>query len=266
LNSFSEERILNAIRCSVAGGAREIQLTSQDVGAYGIDTKTNITELMHKISMLDGDFLVRIGMLNPAHLLKYLDEFSEALNDKRFYKFVHVPVQAGSDTVLESMRRQYSIDEFEHCVETLRSKVPGVAIETDVIVGFPTETESDFEQSTEMIERVRPEVTNISKFSVRPRTIAAQMKQNANELISERSKKMFGIVRAVQHKTNDKLIGKSFGTLITERTQRSFNGRNGSYREIVIRNEDAHSDIALGSHVEVRITGASANVLYGTTT
>ncbi len=265
LNSFSEDRILEAIRCSVANGAKEIQLTSQDVGAYGLDTGTDIPKLMQKISALDGDFLVRIGMINPVHLLKYLDEFADALTCSRFYKFVHIPVQAGSDSVLESMRRQYTVEEFEHCVKELRHAVPEVTIETDVIVGFPAETESDFDQSIELMKRARPEVTNISKFSARPHTTASKMKQHTNELIKERSTRMFSAVRVVQHSITDRLIGERFGTLITERTPKSFNGRNRSYREIVIRNEDAHSDIALGSHYDVRIKGASANVLYGTT-
>ena len=265
LNSFSEQNILDAIRCSAGNGATEIQLTSQDVGAYGTDTKTNIAKLMHKISAIDGNFKVRVGMINPVHLNKYFDEFVDALRSDRFYKFVHIPAQSGSDSVLEAMKRAYSIEEFEQQVKALRAAIPAITIETDIIVGFPTETESDFEKSIEFINRVRPEVTNISKFSARPHTIAAQMKQHTNELISARSLRMSRTVRAVQHSINDRLIGRSFDTLLTERTPKSFNGRNLAYREIVIRNEDAHLEMALGSHYEVKITGASANVLYGTT-
>ncbi len=265
LNSFSEQSILDAIKCSAGNGAKEIQLTSQDVGAYGADTKTNIAMLMRKISAIKGDFKVRVGMVNPVHMHKYFDEFVDALGSDRFYKFVHLPVQSGSDSVLESMKRAYSVEEFEHYVKELRAAIPGITIETDMIVGFPTETESDFGQSLEFMNRVRPDVTNISKFSARPHTAASQMQQHANELISERSLLMSRTVRAVQHGINDRAIGKSFDTLLTERTPKSFNGRNPSYREIVIRNEDAHSDMALGSRHDVRITGASANVLYGTT-
>jgi MiaB-like tRNA modifying enzyme len=264
LNSFSEQGILDVIRCSAANGAKEIQLTSQDVGAYGTDTKTDIAALMRKISAIEGDFIVRVGMINPVHMRRHLDEFIDALRSDRFYKFAHMPVQSGSDSVLESMRRQYSVEEFEQYVKELRSAIPGITIETDMIVGFPAETESDFDRSIGLINRIRPDVTNISKFSARPDTPAAQMKQLTNELISERSLRMSRAVRAVQHGINDRLIGRSFDTLLTESTPRSFNGRNGAYKQIVIRKEDAHSEMALGSHCEVMITGASANVLYGT--
>jgi MiaB-like tRNA modifying enzyme len=263
LHSFSERYILDAIRCSVANSAKEVQLTSQDVGAYGADTRTNIAELMRKISGIRGDFLVRVGMVNPCHIRGFFDEFVDALRDGHFYKFVHIPVQSGSDSVLESMRRQYSVKEFERCVKDLRSSVPGVAIETDVIVGFPGETEDDFEKSIKLISRVKPEVTNISKFSSRPHTPASRMKQLSNEEISNRGLLMTRAVRAVQRATNLKQVDRRFETLLTEKTPKSLNGRNGSYRQIVIRNEDVQSGMVLGSRYSVRITGASANVLYG---
>ena len=263
LNSFSEQRILDAIRCSVGNGAKEIQLTSQDVGAYGADTRTNIAALMRKISELGGDFRVRVGMINPVHMRRNFDEFVDALRSDRFYRFVHMPVQSGSDSVLDSMRRQYNVEEFEQYVKDLRAAIPGITIETDIIVGFPTETESDFDRSIDFINRVRPEVTNISKFSARPNTLATKMKQHTNESISERSMRMSRAVRTVQHSINSRFIGESFDTLLTESNSKSFNGRNHSYRQIVIRREDVRPGMALGSRCKARITRVSANVLYG---
>ncbi len=265
LNSFSESRILDAIKCSAANGAKEIQLTAQDTGAYGKDSGSSIASLMRSIAALDGDFMVRVGMINPEHLGERLEGFADAMRSDKFYKFVHLPVQSGSDPVLKAMGRRYSAEGFEQQVSALRKAIPGIAIETDMIVGFPSETESDFDRSVDLIRRAKPEVTNISKFSARPNTPASRMRQLADGLVSERSAQMTRAVRAVQRHSNCSLLDADFDALLTEETRRSFNGRNRSYRQIVIRKEDAHSALELGSRCKVRITGASANVLYGTT-
>ena len=105
LNSFSEELIVRAVELSVKHGAKEIQLASQDTGAYGLDRATDITRLMEKISIIDGNFKVRVGMLNPEHFHRYLEPFIEAMKNERFYKFVHLPAQSGSNNVLESYEK-----------------------------------------------------------------------------------------------------------------------------------------------------------------
>jgi threonylcarbamoyladenosine tRNA methylthiotransferase CDKAL1 len=261
LNSFSEELILKSIEQSVRNGAKEIQLTSQDMGAYGIDKGTHIAKLMAKIALIDGDFKVRVGMLNPEHLHKYFDAFANALQSERFYKFVHLPVQSGSNRVLSDMRRNYTIEEFEIYVNKLRERVPGIAIETDIIVGFPTETEADFDETVEFIKRVRPEVTNISRFGARPHASASKMEQLSNEMIKERSNNLSRVVRAVQHEINDNFIGKKLDITITESNDKSFNGRNLNYRQVVVvRKGDVSMEI--GSMHNVLINSASANVLY----
>lgn len=263
LNSFSEKRILEAIEQSVRMGAKEVQLTSQDIGAYGSDSKTDIAELMEKITLIEGDFKVRIGMINPEHLHRCFDEFADALKNERFYKFVHLPVQSGSNTVLKDMKRDYTIEEFDGYVEELRKRMSNVTIETDIIVGFPTETQEDFDKTTNFIRRTRPEVTNISRFGARPHTQASKMKQQSVETINQRSLVLSRIVRQVQHETNDKFIDKRFNVIITESTRESLNGRNDSYRQVVINKNDADG-IKVGARVNALIYAASANVLYAT--
>lgn len=263
LNSFDEARILGAIKYSVTRGAREVQLTSQDMGAYGLDRKTDVATLMSKINDIDGEFKVRIGMLNPEHLHRYFDGFAEQLQSRRFYKFVHIPVQAGSDKVLRDMRRNCTIMEFEDYVKELRRRVPDVTIETDIIVGYPTETEKDFELTLDLIKRLKPEVTNISKFGARPHADASKLPQHQQSVINSRSARLSRVVRSVQHEINDRFVERKMDVLFTEETDRSFNGRNGSYKQVVIRKEHSNGKIEVGSSREVTITNASANVLYG---
>ena len=263
LNSFSEVRILDAIKQSVRVGAKEIQLTSQDVGAYGLDSGTDINTLMGKIAMIEGDFKVRIGMINPEHLHRCFDGFARELKSERFYKFAHIPVQSGSNKVLKDMKRDYTIEEFDGYVKELRKKVPGITIETDLIAGFPTESEEDFERTLDFARRTHPEVTNISRFGARPHAPASRMQQQGIGTINRRSIALSRVVRQVQHEINDKFIGKRFDVIITESNEKSLNGRNDFYRQVVIAKNDAKG-IAIGMRVNALVHAASANVLYAT--
>ncbi len=263
LNSFSEDRIVDAVTQSVKRGAEEVQLTSQDVGAYGLDSGTDIAALMEKIARIDGDFKVRIGMINPEHLHRCFDNFVDELKGEKFYKFVHIPVQSGSNKVLKDMGRKGTIEEFDSYVKELRKKMPGITIETDLIAGFPTESEDDFKETIDFVRRTRPEVTNISRFGARPHARAAKMKQQSTETINQRSVALSRAVRQVQHEINDKFIGKRFDVIITESNEKSLNGRNGSYRQVVIGRNDAKG-IGIGMKVDALVRAASANVLYAT--
>lgn len=148
----------------------EIWLTSEDTGAYGRDIGTNLPELLWKIVEVEKEVInpnhhlvcsflnllvspqcllqvipegcrLRLGMTNPPYILDHLDEVASVLRHPRVYSFLHVPVQSGSDAVLRDMRREYNVDEFSRVVNILRKKVPGLTIATDIICGFPTETE-----------------------------------------------------------------------------------------------------------------------------
>ncbi len=259
LQSYSERLILRAIENSARMGAREIQLTSQDMGAYGADRRSNVAELMHKIAAIDGDFKVRIGMLNPEHIGKYLDQFIDAMQNEKFYKFVHLPIQSGSNRVLSHMKRRCSAEQFLEYVAELRRAIPGITIETDIIVGYPVESLSDFDATIDLVQKARPEVTNISKFCSRPNTPAAKLPTLLNMEVSRRSAVLSRAVRSLQKEINERFIGQSMPIITTESTEKSTNGRNISYRQVVVPGEVR----PLGSVLEAKIYAASANVLYG---
>jgi MiaB/RimO family radical SAM methylthiotransferase len=261
LNSFSEKLILSAIERSVRMGAREIQLTSQDIGAYGIEKKTNVAELMQRISELEGFFKVRIGMLNPEHLGKYFDDFVEALKNEKFYKFVHIPVQSGSNKVLRDMRRAYTVGEFNDYVNELRRKIHDITVATDIIVGFPTETERDFMETLDFARITAPDVTNISRFGARPHASASKLEQHSYEVMNFRSNRLAKMVRSVQHEINDRFIGKKLDVIITESNQKSSNGRSPGYKQVVVA-DNGIEKVDMGSMHSVLINAASANVLY----
>ncbi len=261
LHSFDEGTIIRAIEQNVLAGAKEVQLTSQDMAAYGRDRGTSILELLNRIDALEGDFRVRIGMMNPEHLGGHIEGLAKILDSGRFYRFVHIPIEAGSNSVLGAMKRRYTTEQIRAWVDYLRSHVNGVGIETDLIVGFPGETDEDFKESLDLIRELRFEVVNISRFGARPHAEASRMEQLPTETINARSKEASRVVRAVQRDINERYIGSRVDVLFTESAKSSVNGRIGSYRQVVVMK--GGTEPKLGERREVLIDRVSANVLYG---
>jgi threonylcarbamoyladenosine tRNA methylthiotransferase CDKAL1 len=198
VKSYPIECIVNAVRYAVEHGAKKILLTATDTSVYGFDMGTNLAELLKKVVKIPGDFKIRVGMMNPQHIKPFLDELIEIYKNPKIIKFVHIPVQAGSNKVLKDMRRGYTVEEFKEIVKKFRKEIPGITISTDIICGFPTETEKDFEETVKLIKEVKPEVMNISKFYPRPNTEAKKMKQLPTKVIKERSRRLSEIYRQIK--------------------------------------------------------------------
>lgn len=194
LRSYPTEKIVKEVQDSVAAGCKEIWLTSQDNGCYGLDIGTNLAVLLKEVCALSGNFKIRVGMMNPMHIKKFLDELIGAYKNKKMVKFLHLPAQSGSDRILQLMKRGYTVEEFEKIVERFREEIPDLFLSTDIIVGFPSETGADFQKTVELLKRVRPNKVNLSKFGARPGTEAEKMKQTAMEAINERSKMLHGLI------------------------------------------------------------------------
>ncbi|MEK6890953.1 MAG: radical SAM protein, partial [Nanoarchaeota archaeon] len=125
-------------------GCKTIYLTSQDNGCYGFDIKSNLPELVKELLEIKGDYKIRIGMMNPWHLRKIISGLIEVYKDERIQPFLHIPVQSGSEKVLKDMKRIHTVAEFKETVMLFRKEIPEIDIATDIIVGFPTESEEDF--------------------------------------------------------------------------------------------------------------------------
>jgi threonylcarbamoyladenosine tRNA methylthiotransferase CDKAL1 len=259
LNSYSSELILRAIKMNIENGAREIELTSQDVGAYGADKRTNIAELVSNATSFDGDYRIRIGMLNPEHLHRYFDELVEVLKNEKVYKFLHLPIQSGSDKVLREMKRNYTVEQFTEYVTELKNKISNITIATDMIVGYPTETDDDFLQSVELLRQVRPGRANISRFGARPHAEASEYKQLDNRIVKRRTTDMYRLGRRIEQEEMRRIVGTRQRVLVTERNSRSFLGRDNTYREIAVIDEE----IKLGEFLDVEIVGSSSACLIG---
>ena len=277
LRSYSPKAIAKWINEGVARGAREIQLTSQDLGAYGLDIRTDLLKLMEHlnrddsegrrnalfagtgpVSSPDPQFMIRLGMINPNHASRMREGLAQILLQPNIYRFLHIPLQSGSEKVCKEMERDHTVSEFEQLVAFMRERVPQITVATDLIAGYPTESEEDFQQTLELVRRVRPDIVNVSKFSPRPGTRAKEMKQIDNNTIKRRSTELSSLVREISRERNRALVGNEFRVLITEK-QRDFTGRTPAYKQVVVRDFKGK----LGDFINVKITDANHGSLFG---
>jgi len=220
LTSYPIEDIVARVRLLLGHGKREIYLTAQDTGCYGLDIHSNLVELLREILKIDGDYRLRIGMMNPNYALKMLDELIGVYKDDRVYKFLHIPVQSGSDRVIREMNRGYTVAQFEKIVDRFREEVEDICLSTDIIVGFPTETDDDFKKTVELIKIVRPDITNISKFYPRPNTAAARMKLLTTQVLKKRSVALSKICKKIILEQNKKYVGRVMECLVIDNDRR----------------------------------------------
>ena len=154
LISYPKEKIIEEVKKYLKLGYKRINLTSTDNACYGFDLGYSIVDLLKEIDEIKGEFQVRVGMGNPEHVRKYVDELIEVYKSPKIMKFVHFPVQSGSNKILKEMKRNYKIEEFIEIVKKFRENIPGITISTDIIVGYPTETEEDFQQTIDLVKRL----------------------------------------------------------------------------------------------------------------
>ncbi|MEM4756068.1 MAG: tRNA (N(6)-L-threonylcarbamoyladenosine(37)-C(2))-methylthiotransferase [Candidatus Woesearchaeota archaeon] len=261
IRSTPPELLVASIREALAQGVREIWLTSQDNGAYGKDLKTNLVVLLRKILEIKKPFKLRIGMANPNHLLPIHDELLWLMkDDHRLFHFLHIPVQSGSNAVLSAMQRAYRVEEYVFLYRRIKEELPACTIATDVICGYPTETEEDHQKTLEMLKTYPPEVLNISKFWPRPDTPAASLKQLPGKVVKRRTKEVAELYAQLAEEKNKAWIGWEGEAIVDEISpQQTFVARNQSYRPIVLQ-----STLDLfGKKVKVRIHSASIHDLRG---
>ncbi len=260
LESYSVADIVQVARQALQEGVKEIWLTSQDTGCYGFDIGTNLPSLLKEMIGLPGDFKIRIGMGNPVHFKKYYQELFPLLNHPHLFQFLHLPAQSGSNTVLKEMRRGNTREEFLSLVEELRRVVPQVTLATDLIVGFPGESEEDYGETINLLRRATPDVVNISRFWPRPGTPAAKMPQLPIEIIQHRSKIITEILQNISRLQNEKWIGWEGKIVIDEKGTKpgQWVGRNDSYKPVLVE-----GDYKVGDTVPVKITKAGTFDLRG---
>lgn len=260
LFSYPQERIIENIRNDLKNGCKEIWLTSQDNAAYGVDGgEAKLPELLNEIFNLNRKFLVRVGMMNPNHALKILDELVECYKNEKMFKFLHVPLQSGSDKVLKDMGREYKASDFIRIIKKLKEEFPNLTLSTDIIAGYPTETERDFQETLKVIRETKPDILNISKFWPREKTEAAKLEQLDAQEVKGRATEAMEIHRIIALEENRKMINWQ-GMCLVDRHgfDDTYLARNRDYNLIALNGKNL-----LGKFLNARIKEATPHYLFG---
>ncbi|KAL7735184.1 hypothetical protein ACLKA6_014900 [Drosophila palustris] len=260
LASYSPAEIIERARQSFDEGCCEIWLTSEDTGAYGRDIGSSLPELLWQlVEVIPEHCMLRVGMTNPPYILEHLEEVAKVLQHPRVYAFLHVPVQSGSDCVLGDMKREYCRKDFEHVVDFLRARVPGLTIATDIICGFPTETEQDFEDTMSLCKKYRFPSLFINQFFPRPGTPAAKMERIPANLVKKRTKRLTDLFYSYEPYQGRE--GQIYMVLVTEISHDKLHyvGHNKNYEQVLLPMRDN----LLGTSVRVRITATSKFSMMG---
>jgi len=261
LFSYPMDAIREDVKSHLRAGCKEIWITSNDTGAYMVEQagRQKIVELLEQILSIPIDFKLRLGMMNPGNTISILDKLIEIYKHPKMFKFLHIPVQSGSNEILRLMNRKYNAEDFVNVVEAFRKEIPEITISTDIIVGFPSETEEQFNESLSLIKKIKPDALNLSRYAAREGTIAAKMKQLSTNTMKRRSRLMTGLYKQTAYENNKKWLGWQGNILIDEKGKNdSWIGRNYCYKPVVVK-----GNFKLGDEIEVNITDVTSFDLRG---
>jgi MiaB-like tRNA modifying enzyme len=258
LSSYRLGDIVRQVQTEIKEGCKEVWLTSTDNGCYGLDIGTDLPTLVNAVSEIQEDFMIRVGMMNPMYMPRIKQNLIDSYDNEKVFKFLHIPVQSGSDKVLNDMKRGHTSQTFREIVNKTKEKFENFTISTDIIVGFPSETEEDFQRTITLLNETKPDVVNLSKYSARPGTDAAELKQIDAAEIKRRSKLIFEQINKISLESNEKWIGWKGKVLFDEKTEEGIKGRNYAYKPISVDNEGKLGE----SHI-VEITNATRKRLIG---
>ena len=258
--------ILQEIRALVNQGVIEITLLGQNVNAYGVDfgDRQAFSKLLRECGKIDG--LERVRFMSP-HPRDFTDDVIEAMAEtKNVMPHLHMPLQSGSDKVLQAMRRSYRRDRYLGILEKVRSAIPSAAITTDIIVGFPGETEQDFDQTIDLVKQARFSAAYTFQYSKRPGTPAALMPdQVEQDVMADRYNRLHKIQQDISKQENEKLIGNTIELLVSGHEGRhdiDLNRMNGRSTDFRLTHFDNSAKLARpGDLIEVKVEEAFANHL-----
>jgi len=263
LNSYPIDDIVKEAKVAIEEGCVEIQLTAQDTAAFGKDTGENLSNLIKKVANLTNDsafsdFRIRIGMMHPNNIGEDLEDLIKAFKHPNVYKFLHLPIQSGSDKVLENMKRFYTVEEYKYIVKRFREEIPGITIATDIIVGYPTETEEDFDKTAELLRYIKPSLIHLSKYRHREGASSSVLEEIPHSVMKRRSKYLTNIKSEITEEENKELLGSIQKVLVIEKGSKGgFIAKTDSYIPVVVEN------VKIGTFVEVKIIEVTSTYLKG---
>lgn len=261
IRSRKPEEVIAEIEQLAKKGIKEVVITGIHLASYGKEYKPHISllELLKEINKIDGIERIRLGSLEPTLMTK---EFVEGLVKlEKICDHFHLSLQSGCDETLQRMDRRYTAEEFEEGIKIIRENFPNVSLTTDVIVGFPGETEEEFSKTYEFLERIKFYKMHVFKYSARKGTKAAVMQnQITGEIKEKRSNKLIELSNKNQKEQNQKYIGKEIDVLFEEQDGEYIKGHTTNYIMVYVKSEDKTLEDTIR---KVKITNALDEHLIG---
>ena len=258
LNSYPIKDIVEEARQAIEDGCVEIQLTAQDTSAFGKDSGEKLSDLIREVANLDGDFKVRVGMMHPKNIGDDLEDLIEAFKLEKVYKFIHLPIQSGSNKVLKEMGRNHTVEDYKKIVYRFKEEIPDITLATDIIIGYPTETEEDFLDTADLIEEIKFNLIHLSKYQHREGAISSSLENIPFEDMKRRSKILSDIKFRIIEEENKVLKDTELNALVVGAGSKGgFIAKSDSYIPIVVQ------DVDLGEFIKVHIDETTGTYLIG---
>ena len=262
--SRTPEDILNEIKELVANGTKEVTLLGQNVDSYGktLDNPMTFAELLREVNNVEGIERIRFMTSHPKDIS---DEVIYAIRDcDKVCEFLHLPVQCGSSSLLKVMNRHYTKEQYLEIIEKAKKEVPDIAFSTDLMIGFPGETEEDLLDTIDVVEKVRYDSAFTFIYSKRKGTPAAEMENQIPEDVKhERFNRVLSKVNEIVGEINQSYIGKTVEVLVEGKSKTDDNRFMGRTRQNKLVNFDAKSEDLIGKLINVEITSATGFSLIG---
>lgn len=234
--SYKLEDIIEEINDYLSMGIKEIILSGINIGLYGIDLEDNVNlnTLLKQLLKQTTGFRIRLSSIEVNHID---EEFLEIISDSRICKHLHIPLQHGSDRILNLMNRAYNSNQFLNIIEKIFKFYPDISIGTDVIVGFPSETDEDFKKTLQLIERIGFSYLHVFSFSKRPFTKASQMPEQIPENIKkDRANYLIKIGKDKKSKYIKKFLGSELDVIVENKKNGFYSGTSDNYIKCFITN------------------------------
>ena len=258
LNSYPISDIKKEAQLAIENGAVEIQLTAQDTAAFGSDSGEKLSTIIKEIANLKGDFRIRVGMMHPKNVLGEVDRLIDVFKLPKVYNFIHLPIQSGSNKVLNEMKRGYTTEEYLEIISKFREAIPDMTIATDIIVGYPTETDEDFQETCNVLKEFNPGLIHLSKYQHRKGAPSSKLKEISPSLMKKRSKKITDIKSEITGLENKQLHGTVQRAIVVEKGSKGgFIAKSNSYIPIIV------DDAEIGEFIDLKIYETTSTYLKG---
>lgn len=259
--SYPIEQIVNRAQKAIDEDVKEIWLVSQDTGRYGFDINTDLTTLIEGIVRLNGKFKLGIGVMNLDSLLKIKEGLIECYKNKKVFKYLHLPILAGNNKILKDMGKKYTIEDYKNIVRLFKRSIVEINLETDIIIGYPGETEDEYWDTLNLIRETIPDSINISKYSSNISNNSEKVKKIPTKEIERRYKVLTDIFHNIAKMQNERWMGWE-GPIIISQNGDELNqwiGRNESYKQVIV-----HGDYRPGQVIKIKVNKIDNFFIFAT--